>query len=67
MPELKRFFGTKLVRIREHSGFQIDSQRGSFIQYKLVVTYSYYQAAQEWLLEDEPERIKGQLWAEEVL
>jgi hypothetical protein len=35
--------------------------------YKLVVTHSNYQAAQEWLLEDEYERVKGQLLAEEVL
>jgi len=35
--------------------------------YRLVVTHSNYQVAQEWLLEDEYERIKGQLLAEEVL
>jgi hypothetical protein len=35
--------------------------------YKLVVTYSNYQAAQEWLLEDEYERVNGQLLAEEIL
>jgi hypothetical protein len=35
--------------------------------YKIVVTHSSYQAAQEWLLEDEYERVKGQLLAEEVL
>lgn len=35
--------------------------------YKLVVTHSSYQAAQEWLLEDEYERVKEQLLAEEVL
>ena len=34
--------------------------------YKLVVAHPSYQAAQEWLLEDEYERIKGQLLAEEV-
>ncbi len=35
--------------------------------YKLVVTHSSYQAAQEWLFEDEYERVNGQLLAEEVL
>ncbi len=35
--------------------------------YKVVVTHSNYQAAQEWLLEDEYERVKGQMLAEEVL
>ena len=35
--------------------------------YKLVVTHSNYQAAQEWLLEDEYERVEGQLLVEEVL
>ncbi len=35
--------------------------------YKLVVAHSDYQAAQEWLLEDEYERVQGQLLAEEVL
>jgi hypothetical protein len=34
--------------------------------YKLVVTHPNYQAAQEWLLEDEYERVKGQLLAEEI-
>jgi hypothetical protein len=34
--------------------------------YKLVGTHSDYEAAQEWLLEDEYERVKGQLLAEEV-
>ena len=34
--------------------------------YKLVATHPNYQAAQEWLLEDEYERVKGQLLAEEV-
>ena len=35
--------------------------------YKFVVTHSNYQAAQEWLLEDEYERVEGQLLAEEIL
>lgn len=35
--------------------------------YKLVVLHQNYQAAQEWLLEDEYERVKGKLLAEEVL
>lgn len=35
--------------------------------YKLVATHSNYQVAQEWLLEDEYERVDGQLLAEEVL
>jgi len=34
--------------------------------YKLVVTHSSYQSAQDWLLEDEYERVKGSLLAEEV-
>jgi hypothetical protein len=34
---------------------------------KLIVTHSNYQAAQEWLFEDEYERVKGLLLAEEVL
>jgi hypothetical protein len=36
-------------------------------EYKLVVAHSDYQAAQEWLLEDDYERVKGQLLAEEVM
>jgi hypothetical protein len=35
-------------------------------QYQLVVAHADYLAAQEWLLEDEYERIKGQLLADEV-
>ena len=35
--------------------------------YKLVVSHPNYQAAQEWLLEDEYERLKGQLFAEEIM
>jgi hypothetical protein len=35
-------------------------------EYKLVVTHANYESAQEWLLEDEYERVKGQLLAEEV-
>jgi hypothetical protein len=35
--------------------------------YKLVVTHSNYQAAQEWMFEDEYERVNGQLLAEEVI
>jgi hypothetical protein len=35
-------------------------------EYKLVVTHSNYEAAQEWLLQDEYERVKGQLLADEV-
>lgn len=34
--------------------------------HKLVVAHSNYEAAQEWLLEDEYERVQGQLLAEEV-
>jgi hypothetical protein len=35
--------------------------------YKLVVSHPNYQAAQDWLLEDEYERVKGQLLSEEVI
>lgn len=35
--------------------------------YRLVVSHSNYEAAKEWLLEDEYERVQGQLLAEEVL
>ncbi len=35
--------------------------------YKLVVSHPDYQTAQEWLLEDEYERVNGQLFAEEIL
>jgi hypothetical protein len=35
--------------------------------YKLVITHSNYEAAREWLLEDEYKRVQGQLLAEEVL
>ncbi len=35
--------------------------------YQLVVSHSNYQAAEEWLLEDEYERVKGQLLAEEIM
>ncbi len=35
--------------------------------YRLVVVHPDYQAAQEWLLEDEYERVIGQLLAEEVI
>lgn len=35
--------------------------------YKLVVAHPNYQSAQEWLLEDEYERVRGQLLAEEVM
>jgi hypothetical protein len=34
--------------------------------YKLVVSHSNYQEAQEWLLEDEYERVQGKLLSEEV-
>jgi len=37
------------------------------LDYKLVVTHANYEAAQEWLLEDEYERVKSQLLTEEVL
>ncbi|MBD2428558.1 hypothetical protein [Phormidium sp. FACHB-1136] len=37
------------------------------LNYKLVVTHSNYAAAQDWLLEDEYERVKGQVLAEEVV
>ncbi len=36
-------------------------------EYKLVVTHPTYQTAQDWLLEDEYERIQGQLLAEDVI
>ncbi len=35
--------------------------------YRLVVVHPDYQAAQEWLLEDEYERVRGQLLASEVI
>lgn len=35
--------------------------------YKLVVSHLNYQAAQEWFLEDEYERVKGKLLAEEIM
>ena len=35
--------------------------------YRLVSNHSSYQNAQEWLLEDEYERVNGQLLAEELL
>ena len=35
--------------------------------YKLVSNHSSYQNAQEWLLEDEYERVNGQLLSEEIL
>jgi hypothetical protein len=35
--------------------------------YKLVVSHSNYQTAQEWFLEDEYERVKGKLLAEEIM
>ena len=35
--------------------------------YKLVVTHASYEAAKEWLLEDEYERVQGQLLAVEML
>jgi hypothetical protein len=35
--------------------------------YKLVVSHSNYQEAHEWLLEDEYERVQGQLLSEEVI
>ncbi len=35
--------------------------------YKLVVTHPNYQTAQEWLLEDAYERVKGKLLASEVI
>lgn len=35
--------------------------------YKLITTHPTYQVAQEWLLEDEYERVDGQLLAEEIL
>lgn len=37
------------------------------LDYKLLVTHSNYQLAQEWLLEDEYDRVKGQLLAAEIL
>jgi hypothetical protein len=35
--------------------------------YKLVVSYSNYQEAKEWLIEDEYERFQGKLLSEEVM
>ena len=35
--------------------------------YQLIVTHLNYEAAQEWLLEDEYERVKGQLLADEIM
>ncbi|MBD2178952.1 hypothetical protein H6F42_18680 [Pseudanabaena sp. FACHB-1998] len=35
--------------------------------YKLVVSPLNYQEAQEWFLEDEYERVKGKLLAEEIM
>jgi hypothetical protein len=35
--------------------------------YKLVVAHSNYEAARDWLLEDEYERVQGQLLVEDVL
>jgi hypothetical protein len=34
--------------------------------YKLIVTHPNYEAAQDWLLEDEYERVKGKVLAEDV-
>ncbi len=36
------------------------------LDYKLVVARPTYQSAQDWLLEDEYERVKGQLLVEKV-
>ncbi|WP_204137306.1 hypothetical protein [Halomicronema sp. CCY15110] len=35
--------------------------------YQLVVTHSNYEAAKDWLLEDEYERIESQLLAAEII
>lgn len=35
--------------------------------HKLVIIHPTYEAAQEWLLEDEYERVNGQLLVEEIL
>lgn len=35
--------------------------------YKLVITHPNYEAAQEWLIEDEYERVQGQILAEDLL
>lgn len=35
--------------------------------YGLVSTHSTYEAAQDWLLEDEYERVRGKMLAEEVI
>ncbi|MGL5033378.1 MAG: hypothetical protein ACRC6M_06205 [Microcystaceae cyanobacterium] len=35
--------------------------------YQLLISLPNYQTAQEWLLEDEYERVKGKLLAEEVM
>lgn len=35
--------------------------------YKLVMLHQNYQTAQEWLVEDEYERVEGKLLTEEVL
>jgi hypothetical protein len=35
--------------------------------YKLIATHANYQAAQEWLMEDEYERFKDQLLKDQLL
>ncbi|MGB3292948.1 MAG: hypothetical protein WBB01_08185 [Phormidesmis sp.] len=35
--------------------------------YKLVVAHSSYQSAQNWLLEDEYERVQGKILAAEII
>lgn len=37
------------------------------LAYKLMIVHPSYEAAQEWLLEDEYERVNGKLLAEEIL
>ena len=37
------------------------------LNYKLMATHPDYETAQEWLLEDEYERVNGQLSSEEIL
>jgi hypothetical protein len=58
------FSPTILMLVSDHDGTCRIFNPAS--DYKLVGTHSDYEAAQEWLLEDEYERVKGQLLAEEV-
>jgi hypothetical protein len=35
--------------------------------YNLIVTHPDYETAQDWRLEDEPDRVQGKLLADEIL